>query len=224
MIPCVNRRLTQITAALLVVAGAIPVRMASAGEDVVQNTSHAVGVGTAGTASRVTSAFGDVSGDSVTGDSCHGYFMGTSDGSPTVTTDAGPDKSAVNPGQRVIVTVSWSPADIGRSEPAKVTNCVEIGGTVSSSLSEEVKSGISGTSQDFSFDVPAQAGTELCDRGAVNGAGGSTGKTPILCYEIGPSAVLPETGFPVLLPVGGALAIGLAALVITRRRHPKTPQ
>ena len=197
-----NSRWTYISAALL----------AALGWFLVSATPAAAALGQSPTSSPNTGA-----------ESCHGYFMGPDDESVSITTDAGPNGSMLNPGQRITVTVSWQPSGSGRPEPTKVTNCVELGGFASKPLSEHVRSDISGMSHQFSYDAPEQSGTQLCDRGAVDGAGGSTDKSQILCYSIGPSAALPESSLPVLLPLGAVIILGLAALGILRRRDRLWP-
>jgi hypothetical protein len=168
---------------------------------------------------RASSARSMTVADPGTGNSCHGYFMGPPDSAVTITSDAGPTGSTINPGQTITVTVSWSSERPGKPEPSKVDNCVQVGSDVSDSLSQQVRPEITGASEQFSYSVPSQSGAQLCDRGAVEGAGNATGKSDILCYSIGPSAALPETTFPILLPIGGVVTAGALAFVLARFRR-----
>jgi hypothetical protein len=168
---------------------------------------------------------GDVVATSpVTGNSCNGVFSGSQSGSVVKSTDAGPSGSAVVPGQTINVAVTWNPADLGGASPSKVDDCVMVGSTISTTLSQSHKPGPAGGSDSFSYAVPAStpAGTQVCDRAAVSGTNINTEKSAILCYTAGPAALTPEFSRAIALPAL-ALGVGAAGLAIGLRRRRASP-
>jgi hypothetical protein len=168
---------------------------------------------------------GDVSAATmVTGHSCNGEFDGAATGSLAKSTSAGPNDSTVSPGQTITVTLTWNPSDFGGSAPSKSDDCVEIGSTLSTSMSQEHKPGPAGGTDAFSYTVPSGGtnGQQICDRGALSGTGPVSGieKSAILCYTV-MSAATPEVPKALLLPVAG-LAVGGGGLLLARRRRAGT--
>jgi hypothetical protein len=163
---------------------------------------------------------GDVSSETmVTGNSCNGVFNGVSTGSVVKTTSAGPNNSTVTPGQTIVVTLTWNPSDFGSSNAAKTDDCVEIGTTLSASLSQEHKPPPSGGSDTYSYVVPTGGtnGQRICDRAQVTATGHSPEKSAVLCYTI-LGAVTPEVSKALLLPLAGLLITGGGFLLARRRR------
>jgi hypothetical protein len=169
---------------------------------------------------------GDVAAETtVTGNSCNGVFSGAPSGSLVKTTSAGPNNSTVSPGQTITVTLTWYPSDFGGNAPNKSDDCVEIGTTISATLSQEHKPGPTGGTDTFTYTVPSGGtnGQPICDRARVAGTlnGTSVGdKSAILCYTV-MGAVTPEVPKALLLPVAG-LAVGGGGLLLARRRRAGT--
>jgi hypothetical protein len=134
-------------------------------------------------------------------------------------TSAGPNGSTVTPGQTITVTLTWNPSDFGGTAPSHTDDCVEIGSTLSATLSQQHKPGPSGGTDTFSYVVPSggTGGQQICDRGAVSGATHSTEKSAILCYTV-MGVATPEAPRALLLPAAGALVAG-GGLVLVRRRR-----
>ncbi len=163
---------------------------------------------------------GDVSSETmVSGNSCNGVFNGTPAGSLVKTTSAGPNDSTVSPGQMITVTLTWNPADFGGNAPSRTDDCVEIGSSISASLSQEHKPGPAGGTDTYTYSVPSGGtnGQQICDRGAVSGTGHSTEKSAVLCYTV-MGVATPEVSKTVLLPVAGLFVSGGALLLARRRR------
>jgi hypothetical protein len=166
---------------------------------------------------------GDVSSETmVSGNSCNGVFNGSPAGSLVKTTSAGPNDSTVSPGQTITVTLTWNPADFGGNAPSKTDDCVEIGSSLSASLSQEDKPGPAGGTDTYTYTVPSGGtnGQQICDRGAVSGTGHSGEKSAILCYTV-MGVETPEVSQAVLLPVAG-LFVGGGVLLLVRRRRTGT--
>jgi len=168
---------------------------------------------------------GDISAATmVTGHSCNGAFDGAATGSLVKSTSAGPNDSTVTPGQTITVTLTWNPSDFGGSAPSKSDDCVEVGSTLSTSMSQEHKPGPAGGTDTFSYAVPSGGtnGQQICDRGALSGTGPASGieKSAVLCYTV-MTAATPEVPRAVLLPVA-ALAVGGSGLLLARRRRAGT--
>lgn len=169
-----------------------------------------------------TGQSGAPSGTAVTGNSCHGVFMGNPPGSLVETSSAGTNDSIVNPGQAITVTLTWRPTDFGGNPPSKSDMCVEIGSRISTTLSQEHKPGPGGGTDTYSFTTPdATGGQPICVRAAVSGGMTSTEKSAILCYEFLPAAT-PEVPTAILLPVVGLL-VGAGAVLLSRRRRAIRP-
>ena len=166
---------------------------------------------------------GDVSSETmVTGNSCNGVFNGASTGSLVKTTSAGPNNSTVTPGQTIMVTLTWNPSDFGGANATKTDDCVEIGTSLSATLSQEHKPPPPGGSDTFSYVVPtaSTAGQQVCDRGQVTETGLTPEKSAVLCYTV-LGAVTPEVPKALILPVAGLFIAG-GGLLLTRRRRAKT--
>jgi hypothetical protein len=168
---------------------------------------------------------GDVSAATmVTGHSCNGAFDGAATGSLAKSTSAGPNNSTVSPGQTITVTLTWSPSDFGGSAPSKSDDCVEIGTSLSTGMSQEHKPGPAGGMDTFSYVVPSGGtnGQQICDRGALSGTGPASGieKSATLCYTV-LAVNTPEVPKALLLPVAG-LAVGGGGLLLARRRRAGT--
>jgi hypothetical protein len=169
---------------------------------------------------------GDVSSATmVTGHSCNGAFDGVATGSLVKSTSAGPNNSTVTPGQSITVTLTWNPSDFGGSAPSKSDDCVEIGSSLSTSMSQEHKPGPAGGTDTFSYTVPSGGtnGEQICDRGALSGTGPISGieKSDILCYTV-MAAATPEVPKALLFPAAG-LAVGGGGLLLARRRRAGKP-
>jgi hypothetical protein len=161
----------------------------------------------------------------LTGHSCNGVFDGAAQGSLVKTTSAGPNNSTVAPGQTISVTLTWNPSDFVGGAPSKSDDCVEIGTSLSTNMSQEHKPGPAGGTDTFSYVVPSDgtSGEQICDRGSIAGTG-PTGpdaeKSAILCYTV-MAAATPEVPKALLLPVAG-LAVGGGGLLLARRRRAGT--
>jgi hypothetical protein len=163
---------------------------------------------------------GDVSSETmVTGNSCNGVFNGASTGSLVKTTSAGANNSTVTPGQSISVALTWNSSDFGGANATKTDDCVEIGTTLSATLSQEHKPPPAGGSDTYTYVVPTSttAGQQICDRGQVTGPNHSPEKSAILCYTV-LGAVTPEVSKALLLPVVGLFIAGGGLLLARRRR------
>jgi hypothetical protein len=165
---------------------------------------------------------GDVMADNpVSGNSCNGVFSGSDSGRSFKSTDAGPGGSTVVPGQKITVTLTWTPSDYPTHTLDKTDDCVKIGGTISTTLSQEHKPQKNTGTDTFSYVVPVGTipGTQVCDRGAVHGPGSyGTEKTNAICYTVGPGTATPEFSRIIVLPAVGGGVIFVGVLVGTRRR------
>jgi LPXTG-motif cell wall-anchored protein len=159
----------------------------------------------------------------LTGHSCNGVFDGAPQGSLVKTTSAGPTGSTVSPGQTITVTLNWTASDFVSGAPDKTDDCVEIGTTLSTAMSQEHKPGPAGGTDTFSYVVPSGGtnGQQICDRGSIAGTG-PTGpdaeKSAILCYTV-MGVSTPEVSQALLLPVAGLLVGGGGLLLARRRRN-----
>ncbi len=173
------------------------------------------------------------------GELCHEVFHGPAAGSLVKTTSAGPDGSTVLPGQLITVTLTWKPSEFVWTAPSRIADCVEIGSTISPTLSEAYGPGPTTGTFTFTYVVPAggTGGQQICDRGVAWGrddrsntwASGhgegwghddNTERSAVLCYSI-LAAQAPEAPMALLFPLAG-LVVGGGALVFVRRRRAGT--
>ena len=203
-----------------------------------QATPVAVNCGATGTTCDVVADVppGDVEGEQPEDgeDSCTHAFVPPANGTIVKTTNV--VGSTVAPGQVITATLTFNSGDYDTTrnkgdDSSNASDCVELNGVplkVSSGVSWHEKPGPSlgngsGTSTfTATYTVPATAaGETICDRGVVSGIP-SSGKwvdqySNTVCFTVTTGAVLPESRWPLALPVGGMMAGG--SLVWFRRRR-----
>ena len=168
---------------------------------------------------------------------CTGAFHGPPRGSVQTTTSAGPNGSAVMPGQRITVTLTWKPSDFFGNRAFLSEDCVEIGPRPVVALGQVHFPAPSGGTDTFSYVVPqgGTGGQPICDRGVVAGSfdpqpgrGPSQGEnggsarfgaetSAILCYSI-LAADAPEASEALFFPLAALLVVGGAVRIAWRRR------
>lgn len=160
---------------------------------------------------------------------CNGFAGAPSGSIVKSTTPAGGTQAAptqVTAGQQIQVHLTWNASDFKpNGQTSSAEDCVQQNGTTVASLSFQQKPGPSNGMLNTSYTIPANAanGDVYCDRGRVSGTSAATGmgiteKSAILCFQVGPGAVLADAPLPILLPLSSVAVLLAVGFLMIRRR------